>query len=107
MPADSAYYGWALVGTALRHRAWFSVTARMTPAVTAAISSIPESAWTPIVYPHAVFNDEQQRWISDAGVAEVGFTAFTGRRKREHVSCRLVVRRVKRLQIANSDGSSS
>jgi len=29
--ADSAYCGHAFVGTALRHRAWFSVTARMTP----------------------------------------------------------------------------
>jgi hypothetical protein len=30
--ADSAYYGWAFVGTALRHKTWFSVTARMTRA---------------------------------------------------------------------------
>jgi hypothetical protein len=104
--ADSAYYGWALVGTALRHRAWYSITARMTPAVTAAISSIGESAWTPISYPQAVFDDEQQRWISDAEVAEIAFTAFTGRRTSEHVSCRLVVRRVKRLQPTNNDGSS-
>src|SRR3546814_1490358 len=27
--ADSAYYGWAFVGTAIRHHAWFSVTARL------------------------------------------------------------------------------
>jgi hypothetical protein len=27
--ADSAYYGWAFVGTAIRHKTWFSVTARM------------------------------------------------------------------------------
>lgn len=33
------------------------------------------------------------------------FTAFTGRRKAEHVACRLVVRRVKRLQPLASDGS--
>ncbi len=38
--ADSAYYGHAFVGTAQRHGAWFSVTARMNPKVTAAISSI-------------------------------------------------------------------
>ena len=36
--ADSAYYGWAFVGAALRAKAWFSVTARMTRAVTAAIA---------------------------------------------------------------------
>jgi len=96
--ADSAYYGHAFVGTALRHGAWFSVTARMDPQVTAAITSIPDTAWTPISYPNAVFDDAEQRWISDAEVAEVRFTAFTSRRKADHVTCRLVVRRVKRAQ---------
>lgn len=43
--------------------------------------------------------------ISDAEVAEVPFTAFTGRRKHEHVTCRLIVRRVKRLQPLASDGT--
>jgi hypothetical protein len=103
--ADSAYYGWAFVGTAVRAKAWFSVTARMTAAVTAAIASIGEDGWTPISYPHAVFDETEQRWVSDAEVAEIGFTAFTGRRKSEHVPCRLVVRRVKRLQPLASDGS--
>jgi hypothetical protein len=103
--ADSAYYGWAFVGTAIRHRAWFSVTARMTPTVTAAITGIDPDAWTPISYPNAVFDDDEQRWISDAEVAEIDFVAFTGRRKAEHVRCRLVVRRVKRLQSLASDGS--
>lgn len=37
--ADSAYYGWAFVGAALRAKAWFSVTARMTPSLTAAITT--------------------------------------------------------------------
>lgn len=96
--ADSAYYGYAFVGTALRHRAWFSVTARMTATVTAAITSIPAGAWQAIEYPNAVFEEAEQRWVSDAEIAEVPFVAFTGRRKAEHVSCRLVVRRVKRLQ---------
>ena len=52
--ADSAYYGWAFVGAALTAKAWFSVTARMTPTVTAAIAGIAEPAWIPISYPHAV-----------------------------------------------------
>ena len=103
--ADSAYYGHSFVGTALRHRAWFSVTARMTATVTAAITTIPTGAWETIKYPHAVFDDVEQRWVSDAEVAEVDFVAFTGRRKAEHVSCRLIVRRVKRLQPATSDGT--
>jgi hypothetical protein len=65
--------------------------------VVAAISRIEESAWTPISYPHAIWEAEDQRWVSDAEVAEIDFTAFTSRRKTEHVACRLVVRRVKRL----------
>lgn len=103
--ADSAYYGWAFVGTAIRHKAWFSVTARMTKSVTAAIAGIEDSAWTPICYPNAIFDEPEQRWVSDAEVAEVPFVAFTGRRKAEHVTCRLVVRRVKRLQPLAGDGT--
>jgi len=37
--ADLAYYGWAFVGTALCHQAWFSVTARMDPKVKATIGN--------------------------------------------------------------------
>ena len=103
--ADSAYYGWAFVAAALRHGAWFSVTARMDPKVKAAISSIPEDAWTAIRYPEAVFDEALGGWVSDAQVAEVGYVAFTGRRKNQHVPCRLVVRRVRRLQPLASDGS--
>ena len=103
--ADSAYYGWAFVGTAIRAKAWFSVTARMTPSVVTAIAGISEEAWTPIKYPHAIFDEAEARWISDAEVAEVLFVAFTGRRKAEHVPCRLIVRRVKRLQPLASDGT--
>jgi hypothetical protein len=103
--ADSAYYGWAFVGTAIRHGAWFSVTTRRNPQVVAAIASIGEDAWQPIEYPNALWEEAEQRWVSDAEVAEVPFTAFTGRRKAEHVNCRLIVRRVKRLQPLASDGT--
>jgi hypothetical protein len=51
----------------------------------------------PIRYPNAIYDEDEQRWVSDAEVAEVGFTAFTGRRKAEHVTARLIVRRVRRL----------
>jgi hypothetical protein len=103
--ADSAYYGHAFVGTALRHGAWFSVTARMTATVKTAITNIDESAWDTIEYPNAIYDEAEQRWISDAEVAEVPFTAFTGRRKADHVTCRLVVRRIKRHQRLASDGT--
>ena len=103
--ADSAYYGWAFVGTAIRKKTWFGVTARMTKTVTTAITSIDEAAWVAIKYPNAIWEEDEQRWISDAEVAEIPFVAFTGRRKSQHVPCRLIVRRVKRLQPPAPDGS--
>jgi hypothetical protein len=51
----------------------------------------------PIRYRNAIFDQAEQRWISDAEVAEIGFTVFTGRRRTEHVTARLIVRRVRRL----------
>jgi len=68
--ADSAYYGHAFVAAALRAKAWFSVTARMNPQVSTAISRIPDDAWTPIQYPNAIWDHDQGRWISEAKVAE-------------------------------------
>jgi hypothetical protein len=95
--ADSAYYNHDVVRAARRGAAHFSITARADPAVRRAIASIPENAWTAIKYPNAIWDDDEQRWISDAEVAEVPFTAFTSRRKAEHITARLIVRRVKRL----------
>jgi hypothetical protein len=103
--ADSAHYSHAFVSAALRGMAWFSVTARMNKQVKAAIAAIPEQAWTPIKYPNAVWEEAEQRWISDAEVAETEITVFTSRRKADHVTCRLVVRRVKRLQPLAGDGT--
>jgi hypothetical protein len=62
-----------------------------------AITTIPEQAWTPIRYANAIWDEDEQRWISDAEVAETEFTAFTNRRKAEHITAGLVVRRVRRL----------
>ena len=36
----------------------------------------------------AIFDEEQQCFISSAEVAEIDFVAFTGRRKAEQVACR-------------------
>jgi len=111
--ADSAYFVHKFVSAAIRARAWFSVTARHNPQVLAAIASIDEDAWTPIRYPHAVWEEGDEpgtgRWVSDAEVAEVPITVFTSRRKADHLTCRLVVRRVKRLTPATvtKDGQNS
>ena len=82
----------------------------MDPKVKATIAGITEDSWTPIKYPQAVWEEDDTApgggyWVSDAEVAEVDFVAFTGRRKADHVGCRLVVRRVRRLQPAASDGT--
>jgi len=98
--ADSAYYGYEIIDACRRAGARFSVTARLTPTVVRAITSIDEQAWTPIRYPNAIYDEDEQRWVSDAEVAEVGFTAFTNRRRGEHVTARLIVRRVRRLNPA-------
>jgi hypothetical protein len=98
--ADSAYYGYDIVAACRRAGAQFSITARLTPSVIRAITSIDEQAWTPIRYPRAIYDQDEQRWVSDAEVAETTFTAFTGRRHREHITARLIVRRVRRLNPA-------
>jgi len=100
--ADSAYYNHNVVAAARRAGAHFSLTARMTPTVASAIATIPDTSWTPIRYPNAVFDEAERRWISDAEVAEVPFTAFTGRRQAERVTARLIVRRVRRLNPATA-----
>ncbi|MEX5297015.1 IS1380 family transposase [Kocuria sp. CPCC 205268] len=100
--ADSAYYNRDVVAAARTGGARFSITARMDPAVTAAISRIPEEDWVGIEYPQAIFDEQEGRWISDAEVAEIPYTAFTSRRKAEHVTARLIVRRVKRLNPAGA-----
>jgi hypothetical protein len=99
--ADSAYYSHDVIAAAIRVGARFSVTARMNPAVRRAIADIEDSAWTPIHYPNAIWDEHEQRLVSDAEVAEIPFTAFTSRRKADQIHGRLIVRRVKRLNPAN------
>ena len=95
--ADSAFFNAEVVAAIRRRGARFSITARHDPAVVAAIGSIPEHAWTPIRYPEAIWDEAEKRWVSDAEVAETGYTAFTSRRIDRHVTARLIVRRVRRL----------
>ena len=95
--SDSAYYNHDVIAAARAGGARFSITARMDPAVTRAITQIADDTWVGIKYPHAIYDEQEERWVSDAEVAEISFTAFTSRRHGEHISARLIVRRVKRL----------
>ena len=96
---DSAYYSSAAIGAVRRAGARFSVTAQLNTAVRAAIAAIPATAWTPIAYPRALWDDQLGCWVSDAEVAELGYTAFTAHPHRgrvpARVTARLIVRRVR------------
>jgi hypothetical protein len=94
--ADSAFYSAAFTGAARRAGACFSVTAPANPSVAAAIAGIPGTAWTPIRYPRAIWDDQLRCWVSDAEVAEVAYTAFASK-KGQAITARLIVRRVKDL----------
>jgi Transposase DDE domain group 1 len=100
---DSAYYSAAVIAAIRAAGAFFSVTVRMDTRVRAAIAGIGQEAWTPISYPKAIWDEDQRRWISDAEVAEVPYTAFTSRQGQE-VSARLIVRRVRDLNRKAADG---
>jgi hypothetical protein len=93
---DSAFYSAATIAACRRGGARFSVTARMDPKIRRTIGQIPDDAWTGIRYPQAIWDEDEQRWTSDAEVAEVTYTAFASRPKNA-VTARLIVRRVRRL----------
>jgi hypothetical protein len=72
----------------------FSLVLVKNKAVTTAIASVPEDAWSPVRYPGAVVDPETGEWISDAEVAEIPvFTAFAS--TPHPVTARLIVRRVR------------
>ena len=91
---DSGYYSAAVISAARSAGARFSVTVPANSSVRAAIAAIGEDAWTPVRYPRAIFDDQLQAWVSDAEVAETGYTAFASK-KNQQVSARLIVRRVR------------
>jgi len=94
--ADSAYYSAAFCGAVRRAGARFSVTVTMDPKIAAAIASIPQTGWTAIRYPRAIWDDQLRTWVSDAEVAEVPYTAFASK-KGQAITARLIVRRVRDL----------
>jgi len=100
--ADSAFYSAAFTGAVRAAGAFFSVTVQMNSHVQAAIARIGEDAWVPIRYPRAIWDDQLRRWVSDAEVAETGYTAFTSTDR--PITARLIVRRVKDLNHKAASG---
>lgn len=90
---DSAYGTGPVATACLKAGAQFSLTLTKNRAVTRAIASIPQHAWTPVSYPGCVFDPDTAELISDAEVAETTFTAFAS--TKHPVTARLVVRRVR------------
>ena len=101
---DSGYYNSAVIRAILEAGVFFSVTVAMNSHVRNAIAAIPEDAWTPIRYPRAIWDDQAGGWVSDAEVAETEYTAFTSKKKEDHVTARLIVRRVKALNKKAAEG---
>ncbi|MDT0318526.1 IS1380 family transposase [Streptomyces millisiae] len=96
--ADSQFYNADVVAACRRNGTHFSITTGMNPSIKRAIAAMPEDAWTPIRYPRAVIDPDTGELISDAEVAQIpSYTAFTGRKKTEQVTARLIVRRVRDL----------
>lgn len=98
--ADSAFFSAKVVKAIRAASARFSLTVGNGRRIRAAITQIPESAWTPIKYRDAVWDQDEDRWVSEAEIAEIRHTAFVSKRKDLHVTARLIVRRVKRLNPA-------
>jgi len=105
--ADSAFYGCEVVNAALRGGADVSVTVRLDKRVKAAIAAIAEDAWTTIEYTDAVYDEQNNAWVSRAEVAEIGFTAFTSKEKADQVPGRLIVRRIPDLNAGKKNGQET
>ncbi|MGH3981883.1 MAG: IS1380 family transposase [Pseudonocardiaceae bacterium] len=95
--ADSKFYTAEVAATAARYGAAVSLTTGSNPSVNAAITQVPDTAWTPIHYPHAFVDENTGQLVSDAEVAEIPYVAFSSQPKKRQVHGRLIVRRVKRL----------
>jgi Transposase DDE domain group 1 len=100
--ADSAFYAKTVISACRRRGVRFSVTTRIDAKIRAACASIGDEQWIDIKYPQAVWDEDQQRWISDAQIAETTYTAFAG--TRHQVTGRLIVRRIRRDDPAQIPG---
>jgi len=100
--ADSAFYAKTVIAACRRRQVRFSITTRIDAKIRAACESIPEDRWIDIRYPQAIYDEDQQRWISDAQIAETVYTAFAG--TRHEITARLIVRRIRRDDPAQIPG---
>jgi hypothetical protein len=103
--ADSQFYNADVVAACRRAGTHFSITTGANPSIKRAIAAIPDQAWQQIRYPTGVLDPDTGELIFDAEVAEISaYTAFTGRPKAEHITARLIVRRVRDLAKPSTAG---
>jgi hypothetical protein len=100
--ADSAFYARKVIAAARRGRVRFSVTIRIDKKVRTTIEAIPADSWVEIEYPHPIWDDDQQRFVSRAQIAETTYTAFD-KPARDAVTARLIVRRIPDLNKTTVD----
>jgi hypothetical protein len=89
---DSAFYQGKFIAACLRGGVRFSVTVRINPKVARTITTIPDDAWVEITYPNPIWEEDQQRFVSRAQIAETTYTAFED--TPHEVTARLIVRRI-------------
>ncbi|WP_322756808.1 transposase, partial [Frankia sp. Cas3] len=99
---DSGFYTGTVVTTRRRLHIHFSITTPGNSAIRAAYEAIDDTAWTPIRYPKAIWDEDLKAWISDAEITETTYTAF--RDTRHQVTARPVARRVRALNHTTSPG---
>jgi hypothetical protein len=100
--ADSAFYAKTVIDACRRRDVRFSITTRIDAKIRTVCDSIDDEQWIDIKYPQAVWDEDQQRWVSDAQIAETAYTAFAG--TRHEVTARLIVRRIRRDDPAQAPG---
>jgi hypothetical protein len=94
---DSGFFSAEIITAIRAAGARFSVTARHSQALDAALAAIAEQAWTAITYPRAIYDADTDQWISAAEIAETTYTAFTNPTQNpgRATTARLVVRRIR------------
>jgi hypothetical protein len=86
---DSKFYTAEVAATAARYGAAVSLTTGSNPSVNAAITQIPDTAWTAIHYPNAFVDEDTGQLVSDAEVTEIPYLAFHSHPKKRQVHGRL------------------
>jgi hypothetical protein len=102
---DSAYFSGPVIAAIRAAGACFSVTAKHTSTVKAAIAGIDERAWQPVTFTRPAFDEVAGRWITGGEVAETTLEAFTNvtHNPGRKVTARLIVRRT-RITSRNATG---